>query len=377
MASAQSSRSKSTASRKMFNPDRFRLARVRRGRTKRELAAALMVNENTIRRYEAGETTPSEEGLAVISKLLAFPQEFFFADTPDEPPDNASFRSMSDLPARDRDAALAAGAFAFCLDDWIRRRFHLPSTDIPDLAGEEPDVAARALRETWVVGERPIRNMVHLLEAKGVRVFSLAENTRAVDAFSVWRRDAPYVFLNTLKTAEHSRMDAAHELAHLALHKHGGPGGRAAEYEAQRFALSFLMPRADVLATLPRVYSLDQIISQKKRWGVSVAALNFWLHKLGVTTPWQYRDLCIQISQRGFRQAEPSGTEIPREMSIVWPKVMEALRREGIGKYDIADALALPVQELENLLFMLTPMLSVDGGKIGEAQRSRAKLKVV
>lgn len=361
----------------MFNPDRFRLARVRRGKTKRDLAAELGVNENTIRRYEAGETVPSDDGLALIARSLAFPQAFFFADTPDEPPDNASFRSMSDLPARDRDAALAAGALAFGLDDWIRRRFDLPATDIPDLTGEEPEAAARALRQVWGIGERPIRSMVHLLEAKGVRVFSLAENTRAVDAFSVWRRHAPYVFLNTLKTAEHGRMDAAHELAHLALHKHGGPGGRIAELEAQRFASSFLMPRADVLATLPRVYGLDEIIRHKRRWGVSVAALNFRLHKLGVTTPWQYRDLCIQIAQRGFRQAEPAGTEMPREMSAVWPKVMEALRREGTGKYDIAEALALPVKELENLLFMLAPMLSVDGGKTSASQRSRAKLSVV
>jgi len=361
----------------MFNPDRFRLARLRRRRTKRELAAALGVNENTIRRYEAGETVPSDDTLETISRLLAFPRAFFFAETPDEPPDNASFRSMSDLPARDRDAALAAGALAFGLDDWVRQRFDLPATDILDLTGEEPEAAARALRQAWGIGERPIRNMVHLLEAKGVRVFSLAENTRAVDAFSVWRRSAPYVFLNTLKTAEHGRMDAAHELGHLALHKHGGPGGRQAEYEAQRFALAFLMPRADVLAELPRVYGLDAIIRHKRRWGVSVAALNFWLHKLGITKDWQYRDLSIQIAERGLRLAEPPGTELPREMSAVWPKVMDALRREGIGKYDIADALALPVEELENLLFMLTPMLSVDGGKLGAPQRSRAKLRVV
>jgi Zn-dependent peptidase ImmA (M78 family) len=335
------------------------------------------VNENTIRRYEAGETVPSDEALLAAARQLTFPPEFFFAETVDAPPDNASFRSMSDLSARDRDAALAAGALAFGLDDWVRRKFALPETDIPDLTGEEPEAAARAIRQVWAIGERPIRNMVHLLEAKGARVFSLAENTQAVDAFSVWRQSAPYVFLNTLKTAEHGRMDAAHELAHLALHKHGGPGGRAAEQEAQRFASSFLMPRADVLATLPRVYGLDEIIRHKTRWGVSVAALNYRLHKLGVTTPWQYRDLCIQISQRGLRKAEPPGTEMAREMSVVWPKVMESLRREGIGKYDIAQALALPVEELENLLFMLSPMLSVDGGKVGAPQRSQAKLTVV
>lgn len=82
-------------------------------------------------------------------------------------------------------------------------------------------------------------------------MFSLVEETRSVDAFSVWRSNKPYIFLNTVKTAEHSRFDAAHELGHLVLHKHGGPGGRAAEDEANRFASSFLMPSADVRARIP------------------------------------------------------------------------------------------------------------------------------
>lgn len=362
----------------MFNPERLSLARRRRGRTKRELAAVLGVNENTIRRYESGETVPSADVLSQLARLLDFPEAFFSAEKLDEPSDKAaSFRSMSDLPARDRDAALAAGALAFSVDDWVRQRFELPSTDLVDLTGEEPEAAARMLRQAWGIGERPIRNMVHLLEAKGIRVFSLAENTRAVDAFSIWRRNAPYVFLNTLKTAEHSRMDAAHELGHLVLHKHGGPRGREAELEAQRFAMSFLMPRADLLAMMPRVYGLDEIIRHKKRWGISVAALNYRAHKLNITSAWQYRDLCIQISQRGYRQKEPEGTELAREMSVVWPKVLDALRREGVTKHSIADAVSLPASELEMLLFMLAPMLSLEGGKLSAPQRSRASLRLV
>src|SRR3546814_6566541 len=52
------------------------------------------------------------------------------------------------------------------------------------------------------------------------------EDTKNVDAFSCWRNGQPFVFLNTFKSAERSRFDAAHELAHLVLHRHGGPQGR-------------------------------------------------------------------------------------------------------------------------------------------------------
>jgi hypothetical protein len=92
-----------------------------------------------------------------------------------------------------------------------RKKFNLPTADLLDLSHEhDPSAAARTLRQRWAIGERPIGNMVKLLETKGVRVFSLAENTKNVDAFSCWRNDEPYVFLNTFKSTERSRFDAAH-----------------------------------------------------------------------------------------------------------------------------------------------------------------------
>jgi Zn-dependent peptidase ImmA (M78 family) len=192
--------------------------------------------------------------------------------------------------------------------------------------------------------------MVHLLEAKGVRVFALAENTKAVDAFSLWRRDQPYVFLNTMKTAERSRFDAAHELCHLIRHRHGGPRGRKAEEEADRFASSFLMPSADVKAIAPRVSTLNQIIELKRRWGVSMLAMIYRLHKLGSITDWQYRTFCIQASERG-RDYEPNG--MAREGSAVWQKVLTVLWAERRTKAHIAETLSIPLSEIENLLFGL------------------------
>lgn len=76
------------------------------------------------------------------------------------------------------------------------------------------------VRAHWRIGELPIGNLIHLLESKGVRVYSLAEQGKSLDAFSLWHQNIPFVFLKTNKTAEHSRMDAAHELGHLVLHRH-------------------------------------------------------------------------------------------------------------------------------------------------------------
>src|SRR5260363_245495 len=86
-----------------------------------------------------------------------------------------------------------------------------------------------------------------------VRVFSLSLDTTDVDAFSLWRQRTPFIFLNTRKSAEHARFDAAHELGHLVLHRHGSPQGREAEKEADTFASAFLMPRATLLTQVPRL----------------------------------------------------------------------------------------------------------------------------
>lgn len=248
-----------------------------------------------------------------------------------------------------RDASLAAGAIGFMISDWVEQKFNLPPIQVPDLHLYEPEQAARVLREEWLLGEKPISNMIHLLESKGVRVFSLAENTVRVNAYSLWRQGKPYIFLNTFKSAECSRFDAAHELGHLVLHQDGGSTGREAEDQSNKFASSFLMPRADVLATIPYVDYLRQVVQNKSRWRVSVAALNYRLHKLGILSDWRYRDFCIEIATRGYNKVEPEPIE--RERSVVWQKVLKALWVEKTTQASIARALSIPEDELNGLIF--------------------------
>ena len=330
---------------------RLTVARKRKGLTKKELARRINVTPHTVLRYESGEI--AEPGSAIIDKLVAvlgFPREFFDGDDLEEPSvQSVSFRSLTTMSARDRDSALAAGLLAYLFSDWVDERFELPETALVDLGGEDPEFAARSLRQEWWLGERPIRNVVRLLESKGVRMFSLAEQTRTLDAFSVWRNTKqPVVFLNTMKSAERSRFDACHELAHLVLHRHGGPKGREAEREADRFASSFLMPASDVLAILPRARSLNEIVMHKSRWGVSVMALIYRLHWLECLSSWQYRTFCLQATELGYRNNEPRS--MPREISSLWPMVLTELWKERILREDIASALHIPAAELENLI---------------------------
>lgn len=387
----------------MFNPLRLNLARRRRGMKKRELAEKIGLTEKSVSNYEAGSQEPESGTLRKLSEALRFPEAFFFGDDPEIPtPDVASFRSLSKMSASQRDSALGAGAVALLLNDWIESRFQLPDSDVPDLGREggawrgglgdasskepeiypscasaqDPEAAAEMLRAHWGIGELPVKNMITLLESKGVRVYSLAIDAKEVDAFSMWKSGRPYVFLNTFKSAEHCRFDAAHELGHLVLHRHAQPQGPDLEREANAFASAFLMPKASVLARAPKAATLPSLIRYKKHWLVSVAALNYRLHALGLTTDWTYRTLCIQIAQAGYRASEPES--INHEKSSVLEKVFTALRDEGMGKAEVARQLSISPDEINELTFGLM-LNALKGGRGANAQPTvgRASLRLV
>lgn len=360
-----------------FNYSRLEVARKRRGLTKTALAKRAGISARSLTAYERGEKEPGALTVARLADAVGFPKDFLARPDLDEPPrDGSSFRALSSLTARQRDQALGSASLAMDLADWIDKRFKLPDPDVPRLRGVDPETAAEAVRSAWGLGERKAPNMVHLLEAHGVRVFSLAEESVTVDAFSFWRDGEPFVFLNNLKTSERSRMDAAHELGHLVLHWRGGAQGRRAESEAQAFGSAFLMPRGSVLAEAPRGGRLSDLIKAKRRWNVGVANLAYRMHGLDLLTDWQYRSLFIEMSQRGYRKNEPR--EIPRETSQLLARVFREMQDEGTTRTSIARQLSLPIEELSKIVFGLIPRSLMGEGKADSVgPRQRADLKVV
>lgn len=286
--------------------------------------------------------------IRALAEALRYPSEFFFGEDTDVFPEDAvSFRSLSSLTARQKEAALAAGQHALMIDRWARDRFDLPIPDLVDLRGEDPESAAIALRSHWGLGSKPIPDMIKLLEAKGVRIFSLEEENLNVDAYSCWKGGIPFVFLNTMKSAERSRFDAAHELGHLVLHIHGTFGNRDNERDADRFASAFLIPRDDLISVVPHTPRLSTLIGLKKRWGVSVTALARASFEVGLLSDWHYKELCKQMSISGFRRTEPEGMK--REFSVLWRKVFEHLWMDGFSKDHVANLLTLPSDQLHAL----------------------------
>jgi Zn-dependent peptidase ImmA (M78 family)/transcriptional regulator with XRE-family HTH domain len=376
----------------MFTPSRLTLARKSRGLSLVRLSEGVNLSTKILSEYENGHAEPSQETLQRLADALSFPVSFFSAGDLDElPVDAVSFRAASKLSARKRDIALNLGELATALYDWIGARFRLPAPDIPtlttssslenhriDTAADQPnngpELAAEVVRARWGLGNSPAPNMVHLLEAHGVRICSLPRACIDVDAFSLWLDDLPFIFLNTSKTPERDRFDCAHELGHLVLHKEKKTlRNPEAEREADRFAAAFLMPRDSVLSQVPLNPSVPYILKAKRIWKVAAIALAHRLHEVGLSTEWHYRMTCVELGKRGYRGAEPSG--IPREPSQVLSKVFHAMRNEGITPRIIAHDLHLNVDDLNDLVFgLVVTAIQGDGNR---SSTERPRLSVV
>ena len=151
-----------------FNPSRLTIARKRHGLTTVELASEIGIDRRALTAFEAGEYPPSEDTLRSMAATLGFPVSFFFGSTMEEPSrDTASFRALTKMRAAHRDMALAQGALAINLNDWLESKFQLPGADLPDLSREtSAEAAAISLRRYWRIGELSIRNMIHLLQRR-------------------------------------------------------------------------------------------------------------------------------------------------------------------------------------------------------------------
>jgi Zn-dependent peptidase ImmA (M78 family)/DNA-binding XRE family transcriptional regulator len=343
----------------VFNPNRLKFARKRRGLTIKALSAKLGITTRTYSDYEKDGADPRVSIIDLLCDILSFPNKFFYLDDVTFLDTTAvSFRSLARLSASDRDMALHAGQIALEFSTWLDNKFELPTADLPDLRDYHPEVAADALRNEWSIGELPIKNMIHLLEAKGVMIFSLDEDTQDMDAYSFWMNSNPFVFFNTKKSVERGRFDAAHELGHLVLHKHGEPSGKEVESEANRFASALLMPEGSILSHVPKFPTLKWILSAKTFWLVSASALVRRLKDLEVITEWQYRTFTIEMSKNGYMRTEPNALT-QRETSKLMPIIFNALKKEGITKQHICDDLGYFSKDIDAFVLDSTSHLRV------------------
>ncbi|MFI6823223.1 XRE family transcriptional regulator [Micromonospora sp. NPDC050187] len=330
-----------------FEAHALGLARRWRRMRKNELARQIGVTAAAVSQYELGQARPSPAVLARLALALAMPVEFFASGfAVPATPGHAHFRSLRATSQAERDQAEAFGEVAWRVVEVIGRHLRLPALrlphlDLPELVqAEDIRAAALAAREAFDLGTGPVPHMVRLLEAYGVIVLDLPDASERVDAFSRWYGQRPFVFLNPAKNDKaRSRMDAAHELGHLLLHHDAEPGSQILEREATTFASDFLAPSTVLAAELPARLDFDRLNELKRRWGISLKALVYRGHELGVYRDHTYRRGMSLLAQWGLPEPGDLG---PREQPSLLGKAVELLAQQRVTIDGLAGQAGLP-----------------------------------
>ena len=339
----------------LFTPSRLRWARERLMLARTDLASVTGVSVSALTSYEKGSSNPDVRDIEVLAAELGVHPEFFYLHDMEEVPESVvSFRRASKTSKRQQCAARGAAQMAVEFFGVIESAFKLPDLQVPEIDDATPEQAAEEVRAQWHLADRPIADMMSLLESKGVRILSLDHRCKDVDAFCFSRDGVSYIFVSTVKTAERQRFDLAHELGHLVLHADlstDGAKSKERERQADAFASAFLMPASRIYTQSMNGAPVERILKAKKYWQVSAMAMARRLHDLKLLSDWQYRRVVIELSQRGYRSAEPDG--IQREQSQLLRKVL-FMMDEHTTTADTAAALHLTTDVVRTYLRDLT-----------------------
>ena len=355
---------------RLLIPERLTEARIAERLTQTELASRVGVSRQAISTYELGDKKPDPLVMRKIAQTLGQPIAYFTKENRHTfGVHSANFFRKVGADTKRRNQAceiyakwLASTAFAFA------SIANYPKVDIPQFepAGDtydddEIEEFAEKTRKYFGLGLGPISNVLRLLEAKGVIVCRHQISGERIEAFSFWSGERPFVFLaSEKKSGVRARFDAAHELAHLCLHRWVGKEEledrvrlKEIESEADRFAGALLLPRK----SFPNeVYSprAESFVDLKARWKVSIQAMIYRCKDLGLFDDRQVTNLYKQISYKKWRTVEPLDTgqaSIRFEEPLLLSKVAELVFRKGkYGIDEFRSDIALSDETLESFL---------------------------
>lgn len=345
---------------------RLRQARISRAMSITELAEKVGVTKQAISQYELEIISPSNETIDKFINLLKYPRSFFTQELKESYVTDTNmsfFRSNKNISSKEKEAADTKINILSELFQKMENFLDFPKLNIPEIKYDENiDEFAKRLREYWNLGSGPINNVIEILQDNGFVVTRLAVGNKKIDAFSKWCNGKPYIILgDDKKSAVRSRFDACHELYHILVHidmKNAllNKTKEEIEKEADYFAGAFLMPIESFVKDICSV-SLDNFISIKKKWKVSIASIIMRCQQLGIITDNQTSYLWRQMATRGYRKKEPLDDTITPEKPYMLKQGLELLIDNNIiPSYDVSNELNLFNEDIEKYFLLDRPL---------------------
>ena len=354
-------------------PYRIKQARVSRGLSMVELSELVSVSKQAISQYEMGKNEPGKAILNSIALVLKYPVSFFYK--PVSVNENASsavfFRSKKTVRVKALNAAREKIEIFREIHDYLEEYVDFPKLNLPKIAYEDDGIDpidndqieqyAQTLRFYWELVNKPIDNLINIVQKNGIMVSKMQLRMSKLDAFSVWFDNKPFIFLSSDKdTNARIRFDLAHELGHLLMHadyyseedmKDSAICDKL-ENEADRFAGAFLLPKdsfsKDVFST-----SIDHFVQLKAKWKASIGSMIYRCDTLGLLSSNQIKYLKDQMTTRVYWRREPLDKEMPVEKPFAHKQaIMLLLNNNIVTPGQLVEETGCSAEELEQYCFL-------------------------
>jgi Zn-dependent peptidase ImmA (M78 family)/transcriptional regulator with XRE-family HTH domain len=330
---------------KNFVSGRLTMAREARTLRQKELAERIGRTPATVSKWESEDYSqaPEPATLGKLAETLSVDPDWFFkplgASRSPVFEDVVSgkshstaavfYRSLKSELGVLRAKARARLGFVEAIEEVVSEYVDLPAVDVPDLLDgrnvlrmrmDEIEGCADALRDYWALPEGPVDDLLLLVENAGIVVAEDEIGSLKLDGVSRWSEETgrPYMLLaKDKRVGARRRLDAAHELAHIVLHRGISQDDLEEHFDliedqAMVFAGALLMPSREFGNDVYSL-SLDALLQIKAKWKVSVGAMIKRLSSLDTISSEHERRLWQYYSYRRWRGNEPLDDVLPVE----------------------------------------------------------------
>lgn len=331
---------------------RLKLARKMAGLSLQDLSNVLtnQVTKQALSKYEQGDMNPTSEVLLALAKALRVKPDYFLKKNSLEL-GQILFRKRAALSKKEEEAIVEK------VRDYVERYLELEDIlqvghgFVNPLQGwiiqEKGDVekAAIQLRAAWNLGDKPIANIVEMLERNGIKVV-LIDDAEALDGLAVFTSTGiPIVVVNRKgKSLERLRFTIIHELAHLLLNLAVLNGVEKLEEEwCHFFSSCFLLPTTMLQTMIGKgkrsyIY-INELVKIKEYYGISIRAIVHRLRYLDIITDTYYKKWMVYMSKTYGAKEEP-GRYQGEEATKVFDLLIARGLSEGIISLSKAAALS-------------------------------------
>ncbi|MEB6551491.1 XRE family transcriptional regulator [Heyndrickxia sporothermodurans] len=366
----------------MFVGSNLTNIRILHGYTRKQLAEMLKITEQSVWQYENGYMSPKMEVVNELKKIFKVKSKYFYSeDFLDKNGKKVVHQSHIAYRAKEINSTHKTVCEAKHVEylstflNIIEEKIQYPKNEIITLREKvikyimnsqeeyktKIEQVAKLARDSLGMSNQSNMNLLFLLEKKGIFIFEKSIGDK-IDAYSLWTEDdRPFIILGNLKkSASRRNFDLAHELGHLLLHYKveftslDSKTHKQYEQEANLFAGAFLLPVEEFVKDFNSLHKNSNPISYidlKRKWTVSIQALAYRAHYLGLLDYQKYRYFNIKLNQMGYKVQEPLDDQI----KIMRPgKIRSILQLLFDKKYlslsKLLDRLLVDIEFISNLV---------------------------